>query len=291
MLGSRNQDYIYPLSHLLTSFKDPFLPYFDRSFEWIRIMGPWPILILGVGGILLNLKKGWKQVLLLFVWFISPIVIQSEFAKVFTARYILFTLPYLIILAASSFICEKKIISTMSTLVLFLFILLSLKFDYLLLTDVGKANLPRSERSGYLEEWTSGTGIREVAEYLKPQVKDLPAGRQVVVGTEGFFGTLPDGLQIYLSRYPQITVIGVGVIIDKVPTQLTESKATGNKTYLVINSSRFKIPDPETAGLNLIAAYPKAFRPEGIREYIQNGPRDNLLFYEVVRIFSVKAAI
>lgn len=86
-----------------------------------------------------------------------------------------------------------------------------------MLTDPAKANLPRSERSGYLEEWTAGQGIKEVADFF--------AGRgHAVVGTEGFFGTLPDGLQMYLNDRPQITAIGVGINFNILPDSLVNSR-------------------------------------------------------------------
>ncbi|MEK7112150.1 MAG: glycosyltransferase family 39 protein, partial [Patescibacteria group bacterium] len=40
MIAHRNIDYIYPLEHLLTRPLDPFLPFINRSFEWIWSMGP-----------------------------------------------------------------------------------------------------------------------------------------------------------------------------------------------------------------------------------------------------------
>ncbi|MFV1917698.1 MAG: hypothetical protein ACC618_04440, partial [Patescibacteria group bacterium] len=74
-----------------------------------------------------------------------------------------------------------------------------------------------------------------------------------------------DALQAYLNDLPEITVIGVGQPIRDVPVQLVESKQAGNKTYLVVNSTRF-LGDAEELGLELSAVYPKAFRPDGSRE-------------------------
>lgn len=270
LISSRNMDYVYPISHFLTDPKDPFLPLFDRSFEWIRMMGPWPIIFLAAIGIFLTGRKYIKEKFLLGVWFIGPILVQSEFAKVYTARYILFTLPYLAILAALAFI-SGKFINQVSILILLLFVFLSLKFDLLLLMNVQVANLPRSERSGYLEEWTAGTGIKEVSDYLINQYQTDP-GQKIVVGTEGFFGTLPDGLQIYLNSYPQITVIGVGLNFDILHPSLVNAKKAGDRTFLVVNSSRFH-NNPDKLGLKLISSYSKATKPDGSME--------ELLFYEV----------
>lgn len=275
MIGARNADYIFPISHLWLNPKDPFIFLIDRSFEWIWAMGPALVLILAAGGIVINFRKYKREILLLVSYFLFPILVQSEFARVYTARYIVFTLPYLFVLAAAVFLTSSKLIKQAAVVILGLSVLLAAKFNYLLLTNPAKANLPRSERSGYLEEWTAGQGIKEAADYLKT------AGGRIVVGTEGFFGTLPDGLQMYLNDRPEITVIGVGIDIKEIPTSLVESKKAGNRTYLLVNKSRFH-GDPDKLGLKLIADYPKAPRlAKDTREYIQKGPQEFLYFFEL----------
>lgn len=273
MIAIRNGDYVYPLSHLWTSPKDPFLPFFDRSFEFIWALGPSVILILGILGIILNIKKYWRQTLILLAWFLVPIATQSEFAKVFTARYILFSTPYLFVLAASAFLAKKEFMKKIATILFIVFIFHAAKINYFLLTDPQRASLPRGERSGYLEEWTAGTGLKEVADFLISEHKVAP-DKTIVVGTEGFFGTLPDGLQIYLNSYPKIIVVGVGIPVMQIDNKLIESRRAGNKTYLVANSTRIW-KEAKVQGLQLLAAYPKAIRPDGSQEA--------LLLFEVTR--------
>lgn len=282
MISLRNQDYVFPFSHLWENLKDPFVFYLDRAIEWIRVMGPWPLLVVWLVSYLATWKRYKKEALILTAWFLVPILIQSEFAKVFTARYILFSLPYLFILAGSVLVSKNRGLRMLFATCYLLLVFLALSYDYRLLTDPEKANLPRSERSGYLEEWTAGQGIREVAMYINDQFPITNfQNRKIVVGTEGFFGTLPDGLQIYFDRNPNVIIKGVGITIDQIDPSLSESVAAGNKTYLVVNSSRFKIKDPENAGLTLVASYLKAERPDWTKEYVQNGPRDSLLFFEL----------
>ena len=60
-----------------------------------------------------------------------------------------------------------------------------------------RAKLPLSE-SGYLEGWTAGWGVKSVADYLISRSRNF----NVIIGTEGYFGTLPDGLQIYTDSLP-----------------------------------------------------------------------------------------
>jgi len=302
MIAIRNKDYVYPLSHILERPLDPLLPYLDRILEYYWILGPSVLVLLTLFGIFVGLKRKTKETLILLAWGIIPILFVAEFSKTMTARYVYFSVPYLLILASISLgaklihppggllklinenekvkganLFHPKGVSglhvTVLNILFIIFVANALVLDYQLLTNPQTANLPRSERSGYLEEWTSGYGIKEVSEIIRKEYRDNPEGK-IVVGTEGYFGTLPDGLQMYLANVPEVTVIGVGLSIKDVPQSLKESKAYGNKTYLVINSTRF-LGDLDTPDMDLKAVYGKGTRPDGSHE--------SLLLFEVVK--------
>lgn len=268
MLALRNKDYVFSLQEALQHPFDPLKSHLEEVLHWWFALLPGSLLILVLLGGLLYWKRYWREIVLLISWTIIPLLVMSELAKVFTARYILFTIPPLFILAAIPFAVFKGLNPRLVWLGLLTFLAPAFWVDYLLLTRPQDSPLPRSERSGYLEEWTAGTGIREVAGYIKAQ----RGQNGIVVGTEGFFGTLPDGLQIYLEKIPNITVIGVGITISEVHESLLEAKKAGNGTFLVVNSTRFK-GDADKLGLKLINSYPKAQRP--------NGSQESLLFFEV----------
>jgi 4-amino-4-deoxy-L-arabinose transferase-like glycosyltransferase len=278
MLTLRTKDYVYPANHFFSSPLDPFLPFAHRILQYFWIMGPGLIIVFFILGLVLNFMKYKKELLLLIAW-ILPIFAVAEFSKTMTARYVLFTTPYVIIVAATIMLTKNELYKKVFVFGFLLFILFAVQYNLLLLTDIHAAKLPRSERSGYLEEWTSGTGIREVSEYIREYHLENP-DEKIVVGTEGFFGPLPDGLQAYLADQPEITVIGVGTELVSVPDSLIASRDFGNKTFLVINDSRLDV-DPETIGLELLAAYPKALRPEFVPEYKHLGPQEVLYLFEV----------
>jgi len=279
LLTSRTEDYILPISHIWTNFFDPLIPHVKDFFVWLISMGPATLIPLVLLGVYFGSKKYLRETLILLVWVLFPVLIQAEFAKAFTARYIFFVLPYLFILSGMIFLTQIKWLRVTGYGLIILFIIQSLIFDYYLLTNPERANLPRGERSGYLEEWTAGQGIKEVSEYIrKEEAKD--SGKQIVVGTEGYFGTLPDGLQLYLNDLPNVIVIGVGVIIDDTPKSLKEAVKAGNKTYLVINKSRYK-GNAEEDGYKLIASFKKGLRLTDSRQYAIHGPQEELFFFEL----------
>jgi len=307
LITSRNQDYVFPINHLWQNPKDPFIFHFDRALEWIKILGTPLVVVLVLTGIAAGLKKYKKEVFFLLAWALGPIMVQAEFAKVFTARYILFSIPALYVLAGVSFLVlsvyfkGQKYAKHFYALILASFVALSLWFNWKLITEPERSPLPRGERSGYLEEWTAGTGIPEVAGFIIREHEKDPAV-PIVVGTEGFFGTLPDGLQIYLEKVPDVTVIGVGLGIKKIPDQLLESREAGNKTYLAANSSRLAFPGFDECkkdgssrienpncqrkiladnGFKIVLEVEKAMRPYGFKEFVQHGPRDTFYLLEV----------
>jgi len=222
------------------------------------------VIVIWVYNLLFNLKKYWKEFLILNIWFLGPIGVQSEYAKVLTARYILFSLPFLIIFIASAFLEIKTVWKWFLAVFLVIFAVQSILFDHWLITDPTRAPLPRSERSGYLEEWTAGQGIYEASVYLQNYQLQNPT-QKVVVGTEGYFGTLPDGLEAYLNNDKNITIVGVGLNFTDIPSPLVNAQKAGDTTFLLINNDRFK-GDYKKEGLTLIAEYPKAIHPDGTHE-------------------------
>jgi hypothetical protein len=244
-------------------------------------MGPLGLILLAVLGTIVNFKKYKKYILILGVWFLAPLIFEAEFAKSFTLRYILFLTPPLYILAASSFNGLKSKFKYLIIPAVIIFIVQAGIFDYYLLTNPVKANFPQRERSGYFQEWTSGIGIKETADYIRNKHNENPS-KKIVVGTEGYFGTLPDGFTMYIQDLPNIIVVGTGLAFDKIPQSLTESKLFGNSTYFIVNKSRIGL-DPTKFDLTLINSYPKEPRSPGTTEYAQGGPQDALLFYEVIK--------
>jgi hypothetical protein len=271
MIAIRNKDYVFSFSEVLKHPLHPFWRNFKNIINWFWTLLTPPIFVLGVLGVLEMLRKEFKKGAFLLICFFLPLLAQSAVAKVFTARYILFSVPLFLIFVA--FVMERifslfknKAIG-FSSLVLVL--LLPCYQIFLLITNPTKAWLPVQERKGYLEEWTAGYGIKEAALYL---IK-VAQNQKVLAGTEGFFGTLPDGLQIYLEKIPNITVIGVGYPIKEIPEKLTNA-LVDNRVFLLVNDSRFEVKN--TLNLKLISKYPKAENPK-------TGSQENLLFFEILK--------
>ncbi|OGE32063.1 hypothetical protein A2631_03010 [Candidatus Daviesbacteria bacterium RIFCSPHIGHO2_01_FULL_44_29] len=267
-LSSRNGDYLHSPSRLLQYPFDPFKPHLNDLVDWFPKLLTWPILGL------LALSLGvwvwvWRRnsiITAIFLWGLLPLLAQMFLLKTFTARYILFSIPPALMMAAWGFdeITRKlsgRIKRVISIGVPIVILFSALIFIQAILTDPEKAALPREERQGYLEDWTAGYGLREIADYLKSEAIKTP----IVVGTEGTFGTLPDGLWIYLDKTPNIFMKPGGSTIS------AELRATAKEhpTFFVANRSRIQ-KDP--AGTELLLEFPKA-------EWA--GKRDAMLLFKV----------
>ncbi|GAF99923.1 unnamed protein product, partial [marine sediment metagenome] len=102
-------------------------------------------------------------------------------------------------------------------------------------------------------------------------LREVSQENHLNVGTEGSFGTLPDGLMIYFDKDPKVTVFGIGLSLLEVPEPLKESAAAGEaETFLMVNESRMGAQDDPS--LELVLKIPKAKGKKG---------QDNLLLYQV----------
>jgi 4-amino-4-deoxy-L-arabinose transferase-like glycosyltransferase len=268
LLSSRNYDYVFPISHILKEPFNPFLGHIKDIFLWFLYFDSLFLIALFIIGLVVGIKNFKKETIFLLAVFAIPLLIQSEYAKVFTARYIFFTIPFFVLISSLAFFKIKKMKYFVFLLLAF-FILFSVFQNMAFAFAKEKAFLPEGERSGYLEEWTAGYGIKEVSSYLINFYKR--EGKSILVGTEGYFGTLPDGLQIFLNSYPEIKAVGMGLDFKDVPQGLVESSQAGVPTFFVVNSSRSKITD--FSRLEKIAEYEKAKKKDGSSE--------RLLFYKV----------
>ncbi len=247
-LSSRNADYIFSPSELQGRILDPFIPHFHDISDWFPKLLTWPILILGLIGIfklfLARNRLGW----VVLIWALTPFLLEMTFLRTFTARYLLPSIaPFLIFAGFGlSKILDGFNSSLLKIIIALIAILpLVIKFDYQLIKNPPPEELPEEERIGYFEAWTAGYGFKDMAKYLVEQKKN----GTVVVGTSGSFGTLPDGLQIYLDK-SQIAVIGGSATIS---AQIRNA-AKENLTYFVGNKKEL---EGRIKGVKLILEYPK----------------------------------
>lgn len=105
-----------------------------------------------------------------------------------------------------------------------------------LLTSYDSVPFSPSDRTQYLEDWSSGHGIFETVEYIRKQALD----HTISIATEGSFGTLPDGILLLLHRSDlrNISVSGIGQPIAGLSPEFLAHSKKFDQTILVVNSHR-----------------------------------------------------
>jgi 4-amino-4-deoxy-L-arabinose transferase-like glycosyltransferase len=262
MIALRNQDYVFSLAEILAHPANPLIGNLKDTFAWlVNLITPAGLILAAFS--LRRRRVHWA----LWLWILVPLFGQAAIAKAYTSRYFFYVTPFVAILITLGVarLWEYRPGRRLAVALGAVLLIMAGRYNYLLSTDPARAGMPQNMAHGYLQEWTAGWGQKQVAEYLVERAAD----RSVVVGTDGYFGTLPDGLQIYAEKVPNLTVIGVGVSFDKIPPQLEEALGE-HEVYFVVNQSRNRIPaEVIQARLELIERYPKPERPDGSRESLE----------------------
>jgi len=263
MIGSRNQDYLYTWKEVLLHPLDPLIGNLKATLNWLWLLfSPTLLLSLLFG---LFPKKTGKLSLFLILIAIIPLLAQGAIAKVYTSRYLLFAvLPLVpaISLGLNWLITRKGILIKLSAIII---LLVPLAISLLCVFAPTKAPLSFDMYSGYLQEWTAGWGQKEIANYFI----DLESqGEKVVAFTEGFFGTLPDGLLIYTEGHQNITVVGSSPYVGVIPDGLVKTDPQ-NQRFLIVNKSRNHLTAGALDALQLVKEFPKPARPDGTQEVLQ----------------------
>jgi 4-amino-4-deoxy-L-arabinose transferase-like glycosyltransferase len=105
MIYLRNRDYVWSFAEIIKHPFDPLRPHLLDTFTLYSHYISWSLLLTSLLGILFYFyqKNKFKQTFLVLIsWWLLPLIANAAIAKVFTARYILFTLPSLIIIFSLS---------------------------------------------------------------------------------------------------------------------------------------------------------------------------------------------
>lgn len=146
-IDTRTQNYLITPAEFLKNPFDPFLPHLKDTFDFMFRLFSIPLvffLTISIGIILLT--KNWTGWAIL-LWSLLPMVIEMAGIKAFTARYILFSIPPLLVLTAfgivSSLTYARKKRLLLSVLTVFVIAIFTLGVDYSILTDPTHAPLPK----------------------------------------------------------------------------------------------------------------------------------------------------
>lgn len=226
-----------PFFHIIEEknalFVYPFAEWIEHPFRFwygnIRGLWDWLWRYMTVAGIFLIAlsfvidRKFFKEKIFLILWFLIPFLALALFGRTLYPRFIfLMTLPLLPLLGFSLFRLKEVVKNKIILYLLFASLLfLPIKSDYFILTNFSKAPIPRSDLDQYVNDWTSGAGVKEIVEFLEKEAKD----KKIFIGTEGTFGLMPYVLEIYLIDNKNITISGFWPIEESLPKEVDEARS------------------------------------------------------------------
>ncbi len=141
--------------------------------------------------------------------FVLPLVLFGLLSEPWSARYILPTLPPLLILIAGGIevVCARPNTGRANVAALGLALAISLQgllFDIQLFKEPSSAPFPADDRHQLVTGWPAGYGVREAARRLE---QESEAGPAVVFVDTGGTRTLSTSLAVLLARHPRLTLV------------------------------------------------------------------------------------
>ncbi len=259
LIDQKNQEFTAPILVALREW-----PFFWRnlrsSFSWFWVYLTWPVFLFSLVGLVLWLKRDWRQGLFLAGWFFLPFGAINLIARIYNSRYLAF-LAFLPLLWAAFGLDQlrKKIGTRLFSLFMMLVLLLPLVRTYQLIFSPEQFPFTKTDR-GYLEGWTAGYGIPEIVSILNQASQT----QQVVVGTEGNFGLLSQGLEIYFAFNPNVRVLGFHPLPVLPPEDFLGLVQEGKRAFFVVNNTP---GDFSQENFSLVAEFFKVNNQGSLRLY------------------------
>lgn len=250
-LFSRGGDFLYSLTDFFGGAWRVMFANTALSLQTFTFyLGPLILMSPLIGLFFKKYRRQQVMLILATLAFALPMVLL---AKVYYPRYLL---PACLFFTLSSSLLVATVTAKLQTVTLQKRTLLALglalycantlafagQWDYLAMFKVDFLPLVAVDRQQYLEEWSSGHGIAETVALLQSVSKS----QRVAVATEGYFGTLPDALLLYLHNQDvsNLSVDGIGQPVEDIPQWFLEKSMSADQIWLVVNSHRLQMQLP-----------------------------------------------
>lgn len=219
IITEKNAIFVYPLKEWIQHPFEFLTGNGKALWDWTIRYLTWPVFVLAIGSFFLS-KSFLREKIVLFLWFIIPIVALGLFGKALFPRFIFFMILPLFPLIAFSLVNIHTKFKMLYVFIIFLFLvfMLVIKTDYLILNDFANAHIPVSDKNQYLTDWPAGGGVNGVVEFFKKEV----AKGKIYIATQGTFGLMPFALEIYLVSNPNVEIDGYWPVGDVIPAKVIE---------------------------------------------------------------------
>ncbi|MCB9812913.1 MAG: glycosyltransferase family 39 protein [Pseudomonadales bacterium] len=131
---------------------------------------------------------------------------------------------------------KKVLIGVSTSLILANIFVVCANYIQFSILEPNKIPFVSSDITQYLTEWSSGHGIKDTVDLIEKETTQ----NTLAVATEGYFGTLPDGLLMYLHRtnVDNLYLEGIGQPVSFLPKSFADRANNYQKKWLIVNSHR-----------------------------------------------------
>lgn len=239
MISRKNGDFVISPLEMLRLHPLRIWQNFVDTQKWLWAYLTWPIYLMSVVGAYM-LAKNLRHFLLVSAWVWGPMTALITTALLYRPRYLVFIVPYVLLYAA--FAIPKK--ALFSYILLATISLLPIRFMYL--SYVSPLTMPLIKADwDYVSGWASGNGVKEISDWLVKRARQV--GHDLNVYTEGTFGLLPHGIELYTSdRTKQIQITGIYPVNEVPPLPVRQNAEVNRETYFIINNTQVKALPPNS---------------------------------------------
>jgi 4-amino-4-deoxy-L-arabinose transferase-like glycosyltransferase len=247
-----------PLGRLLANL--------GEASGWLWTYWTWPLVILGLAGLVAAVRLRDRRGLLVFLLALGPLLAFAALLSRWLPRYLVFTSVPFFLLAASGFAAlARRAPLAVSAPVLVLAVLPCLRFDYDLLRDPARAPFVPVDRDQFVTSWTSGYGTRDTIALVREELRRHPAGITVVTHVNRFrtLRATPLALGLAFAGEPRVRLEDWDLTHPSALPALEKWRAEG-PTLVVVPRSDPAIPSPSMAAFaDLVVLLATTTKPDG----------------------------
>ncbi len=229
IIEQKNYVFIYPFSEWIKHPFEYFLNNLSTFESWLIDYATLPFFILVFASFLIH-RKSKREKLIIYFWFLIPLLSTALFGRLLYPRFLLFmTIPLIPLAAYTLYLLMLNLrYFYVKGLIFIFFVALFLLKDYYIISDFKKASILQADKGQFITGWPSGVGVARAVKFLREESKN----KKIFVGTQGTFGLMPYSLEIYLHESPNIKIMGFWPTDVRPPKEVI-SHAAKTPTYFV----------------------------------------------------------
>lgn len=231
MITRKTGDFVISPFTMLTENPYRIWQNFMDTQRWFIAYLTLPVYVLAVYG-MVKMFRNLPKFLLISAWVWTPMMALCTTALLYRPRYLVFIAPFVLLYAVEAFPVKTK----HRLMMLAVLSILPLRFMYQSYFTPLTMPLIKADWD-YVSGWASGNGVKEISDWLVKRARVV--GEDIDVYTEGTFGLLPHGVELYTSqRSMQVKITGIYPIKDIPPLAVRQNAERNKETYFILNNTQ-----------------------------------------------------